>query len=242
MDLNGKVCVVTGASRGIGKEFSKGLVNRGATVVGIGRSKESLASLQQELGENIHGYAADVSKEDQIESVFDKIENDFGKVDVLINNAGVGRFEELQNTSTEDWDIQIDVNLKGVYLCTRRVIPIMKAQNEKVGFGGHIVNIASIAGIMGVPKLSIYNATKFGLRGMSESLMKELRYDGIKVTCLFPGSIQTEFFDNINGMDAHSRMMQPEDVASTVMHVLEVPDNYLISEVVMRPFRPKKNP
>ncbi len=114
----------------------------------------------------------------------------------------------------------------------------MKAQHEKTGFGGHIVNIASVAGLVGNPMISAYNATKFGLRGFSEALMKEVREDGVKVTSVCPGSVATNFA-SIAGSKGSANPMQPEDVASTVIHVLETPNNYLISEVVMRPLKPK---
>jgi len=103
----------------------------------------------------------------------------------------------------------------------------------------HIINIGSIAGKVSNPQLSGYNASKFGLTGFSESLMKEVRYDKIKVTCLFPGSTATNFFKNTGGSEAHANMLQPEDVADTLIHVLETPDNFLINEVVMRPLNPK---
>jgi short-subunit dehydrogenase len=132
----------------------------------------------------------------------------------------------------------METNLRGVFLCTRAAVPTMKQQNEDSGFGGHIVNIASIAGLIGNPQIGAYNATKFGLRGFSDSLMKELRDDGIKVTCVYPGSIETHFADVADSSVAPNPM-QPEDVSATVLHVLEGPDNYLISEVVMRPLRPR---
>jgi len=118
------------------------------------------------------------------------------------------------------------------------VIPTMKKQNAASGFGGHIVNISSVAGLLGNPGISTYNVTKFGLRGYSEALFKELRNDGIKVSCAYPGSIETEFFE-VAGASISSNPMQPEDVSDSVMHLLESPDNHLISEIVMRPLRPR---
>jgi len=114
----------------------------------------------------------------------------------------------------------------------------MKRQNAESGFGGHVVNIASVAGLMGNPNISTYNATKFGLRGYSDALFKEVREDGIKVSCFYPGSIQTEFFDKA-GIPISANPMMPEDISATLVHVLKAPDNYLISEIVMRPLRPR---
>ena len=138
----------------------------------------------------------------------------------------------------DEWQLQMDVNLNGLHYCTRAVVPTMKQQNAANGFGGHIVNIASVAGLVGNPSLSAYNATKFALRGYSEALMKELRTDGIKVTCVYPGSVATHFADTA-GRSGSPNPMRPEDIAATVVHVLEGPDNYLISEVMMRPLRPR---
>jgi len=104
----------------------------------------------------------------------------------------------------------------------------------------HIINIASVAALMGNPKISVYNATKYALRGFSDALFKELRYDGIKVSCFFPGSIATHFFDEIDEIEVHNAMMHPNEVAETLLFVLERSDNFLISELTMRPLQPKK--
>ena len=238
MDVHGGVIVVTGASAGLGRAFTRTLVARGAEVYGIARHMEALQALGEECGAAFHPVQCDVTQEAQVKGVFERLARDPGRVDVLINNAGLGRFGELENMSTEHWSEQIDTNLSGVFFCTRQVIPLMKAQNAQDGFGGHIVNIASIAGLIGNANLSVYNATKFGLRGFSEALMKELRADGVKVTSICPGSVGTDFGRKA-GSHGAAFPMRAEDIAATVAHVLEGPDNYLISEVVMRPLRPK---
>jgi len=115
------------------------------------------------------------------------------------------------------------------------IVPLMKENPEHC----HIINIASVAGLIGNPQISGYNASKFAVRGFSEALFKELRYDKIKVSCMFPGSIATEFFDKAAGGDTHSNMMMPGDVANTLIHLLETPDNYLINEITLRPLNPK---
>ena len=234
MNLNDAVAVVTGASRGIGLAFSRALLARGAFVFGLARNEERLRAIHEELGARFFPIACDISDADAVAAAFQTILSVRDRIDVLINNAGLGRFEAIDRFELNDWAVQIDTNLTGVFLCTREAVPVMKRRNEASGFGGHIVNVASIAGLIGNPNLSAYNATKFGLRGFSDSLMKELRRDGIKVTCVYPGSVQTEF----GGSPPNPHSMLPEDIASTVVHVLETSDNYLISEVVMRPLRP----
>ena len=238
MNLQDKVVVVTGASSGLGLEFSKALVGKGAHVFGLARSRETLERLRDDLGERFHPIPCDVTDEAQVKHAFDAVEREAGRLDVLINNAGLGKFGPIDELPLDHWAVQLDTNLGGVFLCTRAAVPMMKKQNEKTGFGGHIVNIASVAGLIGNPQISAYNATKFGLRGFSEALMKELRGDGIKVSCIYPGSIETNFF-KVAGSTLTANPMQPEDIAATVVHVLEAPENYLISEVVMRPLRPK---
>ena len=234
MTLNGKTVIVTGASSGLGAEFSRMLVHKGAHVYGLARRDDRLVSLRTLLGKTFHPVVCDVTVERDITAAFGSLP----RIDVLVNNAGVGRFAPVDKQSSEDWDTQIHTNLTGVFYCTRAVVPIMKSQNANTGFGGHIINIASIAGHIGNPSLSAYNATKFGLRGFSEATMKELRNHGIKVSVLCPGSIATGFGQKA-GSHGAAQPMQPADIAATLIHVLEAPYNYLISEVVMRPLRPR---
>jgi NAD(P)-dependent dehydrogenase (short-subunit alcohol dehydrogenase family) len=239
MDLTHAVAVVTGASKGLGAHMSRTLVEQGSTVYGLARSTDALHALQDALGDAFRPVSCDVRKEAQVESAFDTVTAEAGRLDVLINNAGLGQFGPVDDLDTDAFDVQMDTNVRGVYLCTREAVPTMRAQNEETGFGGHIVNIASIAGLLGNPNISAYNASKFAVRGFSESVMKEVREDGIRVSCLYPGSVETNFFD-VAGVDMTENPLQPEDVAATVQHVLESPANHLISEVVMRPLRPHR--
>lgn len=238
MDLTDAVAVVTGASSGLGTHFARALVDRGATVYGLARSTDALEALRDDLGEGFRPLTCDVRDEDQVASSFETAHSEAGRLDVLINNAGLGQVGPVDDLETDAFDVQMETNVRGVYLCTREAVPVMRAQNEASGFGGHIVNIASISGLLGNPTLSAYNASKFAVRGFSEAVMKEVRDDGIRVTCVYPGSVKTRFFD-IADMDMTDNPLMPEDVAKTVMHVLEAPPNHLISEIVMRPLRPR---
>lgn len=238
MDLTDKVAVVTGASSGLGRHLAKALVRRDAHVFGLARRKKKLNEVRQDLGSQFHPVTCDVRKEKQVQSAFETVRSEGGRLDVLINNAGLGQFGAVDEFPTEKWDVQHETNLRGTFLCARAAVEPMKAQNEADGFGGHIINIASIAGLVSNPNISAYNASKYGVRGFSKAIMKELRDDGIKVSCLYPGSVDTNFFD-VAGADMTANPMQPESVTETVIHLLETPDNYLISEVVMRPLRPR---
>ncbi len=238
MELRDKVAVVTGASSGLGRAFAIALVQKGAHVYGLARRVERLNALRDELGPRFHPIACDVTRPNDVEAAFQRVIREAGRLDILINNAGLGKMGPVDELSLEDWDVQMNTNLRGVFLCTRAAVPHMKKQNAETGFGGHIINIASVAGLIGNPNLSAYNATKFGVRGFSEAIMKELRDHGIKVTCVYPGSVATEFFE-VSGMRGADRPVTPEQVAQTILHILETDDNYLISEVVIRPLRPR---
>ncbi len=238
MNLHGKIVVITGTSAGLGAHFSQSLIEQGARVYGLARRKKKLDKLEKNLGHSFVGIECDITLEKKVSAAFEHILEIEGRIDVLVNNAGIGKFGPADEVSVADWDLQMNVNLRGVFLCTRAVLPTMKAQNEKSGFGGHIINISSVAGLLGNPNISTYNVTKFGMKGYSDALFKEVRQDGIKVSCFFPGSIQTEFFD-VAGIPISANPMTPEQISSTLIHVLETPDNYLITEVVMRPLRPK---
>lgn len=235
MDIKDKIAVITGASSGIGAEFSRKLVNMGATVYGIARSSDRLKRLRETLGSSFIPVEMDITRHKIISAWTDSTFNEKYKPDILINNAGLGLFGPVDELSIDDWETMVNVNVNGIFYLTRKIVPFMKASETH----SHIINIASIAGILGNPNLTGYNATKFAVRGFSEALFKELRYDKIKVSCMFPGSIATSFFDN-TGMDTHKNMMQPSDVADTLIHLLQTPDNMLINEIVMRPLNPKE--
>ncbi|MCS7082651.1 MAG: SDR family NAD(P)-dependent oxidoreductase [Bacteroidetes bacterium] len=232
MELRQAVAWVTGASRGLGRALVEALLERGARVAGMARSESELEELAQRSSGRFLPLVGDVRRPADVERAVREIQNRWGTVHVLVNNAGLGRFANVEELSIEDWQMQIETNLTGVFLCTRAVVPLMKAQRY-----GHIVNIASIAGLMGNPQLTAYNASKFGVRGFSEALMKELREFGIKVTCVYPGSIDTPFFDPL-GLPRHKNMMQPEEVARCIVFILETSDNFLVSEIVLRPLNP----
>lgn len=235
MNLTGKKVIITGASSGIGAAFAKAITEKGGIVYGIARRQDRLQELQEMLGDSFHPVVLDITDEPAVSTWVETTFSAENYPDALINNAGLGKFGNVEDLSLDDWHTMMNVNLNGVFYLTRKIVPLMKANPAHC----HIINIASVAGLMGNPTISGYNVTKFGLRGFSDALFKELRYDAIKVTCVFPGSIATEFFD-LAGSSAHPNMMQAEDVASTIVHILETPDNFLIDEITLRPLNPKR--
>ncbi len=234
MEINEKIAVVTGASSGIGIDFSKALIEKGATVYGLARSTDKLHKVRQELGEKFKPVTMDITDHDGIEQWVKKTFSSKQQPDILINNAGLGRFGDIDALPLDEWEAMVQTNLSGTFYMTRQIVPLMKNTDSVC----HIINIASIAGKIGNPKMTGYNASKFGVRGFSEALFKEVRYDGIKVTCFYPGSIATNFFGDKEA-DTHDNMMQPDEVAQVLINVLETPDNFLINDITMRPLNPK---
>lgn len=234
MEIKNKTAIVTGASSGIGTEFSRKLTESGATVYGLARSLDRLQKIREKLGDSFVPVKMDITDLEKITTWTDETFSEDHVPDILINNAGLGYFGPIEELTTEEWETMINVNVNGIFYLTRRIVPYMKSSRNH----SHIINIASIAGLLGNPNLTGYNASKFAVRGFSEALFKELRYDKIKVTCMFPGSIATSFFDNTDS-HTHENMMQPQDVADTLMHILKTPDNMLINEITMRPLNPK---
>ncbi|WP_412068235.1 SDR family oxidoreductase [Rubrivirga sp. IMCC43871] len=238
MDLTGTVTVVTGASRGIGLAIARRFVDAGGHVAGLARSSDALDQASDVLGDHFTAVVCDITDAAATKDAIDGVAKAHGRLDVLVNNAGLGRFDDVDALGLDDWDVQVDTNLSGVFHATRAAVPHMKAQGEARGAdetAGFIVNVASIAGLVGNPQLSAYNATKHGVRGFSDAIMKELRPFGIKVSCLYPGSVATGFSDREN-----PNAMSPESIAETVAHVVEAPHGTLISEVVLRPMVGRK--
>ncbi len=229
MELNGKTAIVTGASKGIGKAIALALLNKGVKVAGWSRSNPNIGHLSFTFVQ------ADVSKLEQVEIAFEKTMKQFAnQIHILINNAGLGNFGKMEELPVEKWREMFDTNVHGLFYCSRKAIPVMKEQKL-----GHIVNIASIAGIMGIEEASGYCATKFAVRGISQSLFKEVRKSNIKVTCICPGSVNTDFFNNVEDITANETMLNPKDIADAIVHILETPDNFLTVEVELRPMNVK---
>lgn len=237
MKLENKTAIVTGASGGLGRACSVALAKRGVTVYGLARRGDKLDELHTELGERFVPVRLDVTDADGLSSWVDQTftAGEGSTPDILINNAGMANFGAVDELSLGEWQEMIDTNLNGIFYLTRLVVPLMKANPEVC----HIINIASIAGLLGNPRMSGYNASKFAVRGFSEALFKELRQDGIKVSALFPGSIATDFFKRSQGAENHPYMMMPDDVAATILHLLETPDEFLINEITLRPLKPR---
>jgi len=231
MDHQGKNAIVTGAGSGIGYAISETLIAMGYTVYAMGRTPAKLNQAAALLGSSYIPVTLDVSDSEAVNRWFSSAQF---PIHLLVNNAGLAIFGAVDEQKVEDWDTMIGVNLSGVFYMTRLASSNMK----KHTVNGFIINIASVAGLIGNPNLSGYNATKFGLRGFSEAIMKELRPHGIRVSCIFPGSVATPFFTD-KGMQTHDNMLQPQDIADSVRFLLNLPQRALVDELVMRPTSPR---
>jgi NADP-dependent 3-hydroxy acid dehydrogenase YdfG len=235
LDLSkNKIAVVTGASKGLGAAIAITLAMKGVHVYGIGRKKDSLKEVAIQAGNNFEPITLDINDETAIHDWYNNTFTNVNTPDILINNAGIGFFSKVDETPTSNWLEMVNTNLNGVFYVSSTLIPDMKKKKTSC----HIINIGSILGKVGRTESTGYCATKFGIQGFSEALFMELRGFNIKVTCINPGSIETDFFKT-SGQHSHHNMLQPFDIANTIIHLLETPDNMLINEMTIRPLNPK---
>ena len=235
--LEGKAAVVTGGSRGIGRAIAEALLERGARVT-IGaatpaRVEQAVAELGAKAEGRVRGVVCDVRDPDQCRDLIDGAAAAFGRLDVLVNNAGVGIFGSVATLSVEEWRQVIDTNLSGVFYCSRAAIPHLERTR------GWIINIGSLAGVNAFAGGAAYNASKFGLVGFSEALMQDVRHAGIRVSHVMPGSVNTEFSGRGRGAGEEWKL-QPEDIARVVIDLLEFPPRALPSRIEIRPSQPPR--
>jgi NAD(P)-dependent dehydrogenase (short-subunit alcohol dehydrogenase family) len=240
MSENGKVAIVTGGSRGIGRAVAEALLGQGWRVHICSKSPESVARALSEMAGAVEGQAVDVRDEGAVEAFVRSVgEAEGGRIDLLVNNAGLGVFGPVDELSGEVFREVIGTNLLGAFYFLRAVSRVMKPRGE-----GWIVNIASLAGKNAMAGGAAYNASKFGLIGLSEAAMLDLRPYGVRVAAILPGSVDTGFGhpsgESGGKGSGQSWRLQPEDVAAMVLHLLTYPENALPSLVEMRPTRPPK--
>lgn len=231
-----KIAVVTGGSRGIGRGVTEALLEAGWRVRFCSRSPESVeearSSLAERFGDAVQGKAVDVRSQEEVDAFVEEVAREEGRIDCLVNNAGVGTFGPVDELTGDQWREVIETNLSGCFYFLRAAAQVMKRQGS-----GWIFNVASLAGKHAMPGGAAYNASKFGLIGMSEAAMLDLRSHGVRVAAILPGSVDTGF--GRGGGDG-SWKLQPEDIAAMVLHLLSYPPNALPSLVEMRPAKPPK--
>ena len=230
------VGIVTGGSKGIGLAIARAFLDRGMQVTISARKDVELAEAARALkgGTNVHTVRADVREPADAQRLIDDTAQRFGGVDVLVNNAGIGKFGNVSEMPLDDWRQIIETNLSGVFHCTRAAIPVMKARGA-----GFIINISSLAGKNPFVGGAAYCASKAGLNAFSEALMQELRHDNIRVSYVLPGSVSTAFGDRESSGEADWKL-SPDDVARVVVDLIAHEQRSLPSCVELRPSRPPK--
>lgn len=226
-NLTGKNALITGAGRGIGRATAIAFAKEGINIGLLGRTSANLEAVAKELeeyGVNVTMATADVADNESVIAAVEHIKSELGSIDILINNAGVGKFGKFLELSPEEFKNMIDVNLMGVYYVTRAVLPEMIEREA-----GDIINISSTAGQKGAPLTSAYSASKFGLLGLTESLMLEVRKHNIRVSALTPSTVATDMAIEGNLTDGNpDKVMQPEDLAEVMIAQLKLHPRILV--------------
>ena len=239
---NGRVALITGASSGIGQAIAQELFKAGYRLALAARRQERLDALAQELGspERILVHATDLRSPESITSLFGAVRSRWGGVDVLVNNAGLGRFAPLTSGDEELWREMLEVNVLGLCICTREAVKDMRTRGDR----GHVLNISSMAAHRVPGGSGVYSATKFAVRSLTEGLRLELRAENskIRVGAISPGFVETEFAEVYHGdpskaEETYSRykVLEAKDIAATCLHVLELPEHVQIHDVLVRP-------
>ncbi|MNB93085.1 putative oxidoreductase [compost metagenome] len=239
-NIQNKIVIITGASSGIGEATAKELASKGAKLVLAARREDRLQKLQQEIESN-GGQAVykvtDVSSYEQMEELAEYAINEFGKIDVLVNNAGVMPLSPVHEKKINEWNAMIDINIKGVLYGIAAVLPSMRERKE-----GHIINVSSIAGHLVFPASAVYSGTKFAVRAITEGLRIEECGNNIRTTIISPGSIDTELTQAISGAELKSAIdenmkiaINPASIARTIAFAIEQPADVAVNEMIVRP-------
>ncbi len=240
-NVEGKVVVITGASSGLGEATAKILSAQGATVVLGARRQDRIQALAKELtagGGKALAVATDVADRQQVKNLVDAAVEAYGRVDVMINNAGLMPQALLERLQVDEWERMIDVNLKGVLYGIAAALPIMKQQKS-----GHFINVSSVAGHKVGPGFAVYAATKFAVRALTEGLRQEVKPYNIRTTVISPGAVATELPNSVTDPEAADRIRKfyaasaiPADLfARTVAFAISQPDEVDINEILFRP-------
>ncbi|MBO0961275.1 SDR family oxidoreductase [Neobacillus sp. MM2021_6] len=232
--LKEQVAIVTGASRGIGREIAVKLAEQGMKLTIVGSSSQVTETADELLNmgyTHILPVQADVSNEADMQNVVRKTIETYGTVDVLVNNAGVGFFKLTEEVTVDEWKKIFEVNVQGVFLATKAVLPHMKEQKS-----GTIINISSDVARYTIPNGAAYTATKYAVQGFSGSVAQEVREYGIRVGTINPGMVDTYFAESTQGLAEKKDWLKVEDIANAVVYMASAPKHMLIDEIVLHPF------
>jgi 3-oxoacyl-[acyl-carrier protein] reductase len=235
--MSNRVALVTGGTRGIGAAVVRRLASEGFSVVFSGRTADSVDQALERFraeGLTVRGRPADARQEEEQKALVEFAARELGRLDVLVNNAGIGTFERVDRLDPEAFRETVETNLFGPYYAIHYAAPLMKKNG-----GGFVVNIASLAAINAFAGGCAYNASKFGLLGLSDAAMLDLRHEGIRIAAVLPGSVATEFSHSHGNRD-HSWMLSSDDVAQAVADLVRYPERAIPSRLDLRPSRPPK--
>lgn len=231
--MESKHVVITGAGSGLGASLALKYSQMDYHVTLLGRTFSKLRYVADKMQSNrVSVYTLDVSSAEEVSTVFAQIKEDIGSIDILVNNAGVGIFDDAENISADSVDQVIDINLKGTIYCSQAVLPEMKQRNE-----GTIIQVISTAGKKGKPSESIYCASKFGIRGFTESIIKELSDTDIHVLAAYMGGMKTSFWDDIYTAEEIKHLMDPDDVADIILANVKARNYLTVPEIVIKNHR-----
>lgn len=233
--MNKKVVWITGASTGIGKEIAFAFSKAGYIVVVTARRKSRLVNIVSEIkfaGRESIAFVCNVASERSVQSTVKRILEKYGKIDCLINNAGVTSFKSFLDTKVVEFDYVLDINLRGAFLCMKSVLKPMLKKKQ-----GHIINILSVAANTVFENSSVYAASKAGLLALSNSLRLEVRKQNIKITNILPGAVETTMWDAKSRQKYKNKMMSPVDIANIVLLTFNQPKKVLIEDVIIRPIK-----
>jgi NADP-dependent 3-hydroxy acid dehydrogenase YdfG len=227
--------LITGAGSGIGKATALAFAQSGIHLALVGRSQEKLAAVAQmaaDYGVSAKVYSLDLAQVDEVRQQIETIATDFGAIDILINNAGMGYTGTLANTPLSDWQQVINLNLTSVFQCVQGVLPGMRQRQQ-----GTIVNVVSVAGHQVFPEWGAYCVSKFGLVALSKTLAAEERANGIRVVSISPGSVNTSIWDTetVHANFDRTLMLTPETVAQTILYTVRLPQNAVVEELTLMP-------
>ncbi len=227
-----RVAMVTGASRGIGRAISLALAAAGSHVVAVARNAGQLEELVVEIaaaGGAATALSTDLADETQLLSVFHEIDRRFGRLDVLVNNAGIGVFGPLAECATDDLDRMLSVNLRAPFLCCREALRRMSVQRS-----GYLINIASVVGFKGYVNQAAYTATKHGVMGLTKVLAAEAQPHQIRTSVILPGGVDTDMVGDARPDLDRSMLLQPDDIAQTVLYLLNLSERAAIDQIYIR--------
>ena len=235
--LDGKLVLVTGASKGIGKATATAFAAAGAKVVLAARTRKTLEQVADDLSvggvsnpDSILAVPTDVTDADAVQRLIERTLDVYQRVDILVNNAGIGHFGPVVDFAPDDWDTVLNSNLKAIYLCAKYALPSMLTQG-----GGQIINVLSIAAKVAFEASAAYCAAKAGALALTKVLASEVRQQNVRVTAVLPGSVHTPFWDDVPQHPDFDQMLKPEHVADTIISICQQPPGMVTEEIVVMP-------